>query len=106
MRTHKVSTKLMVERDDKEIELSIEGSFSPGTPGKLSGPPEDCYPPESAEAEIELISFEGQPWKGELTEEEAEAAIEALLAAGEEGFDDGPDPDDYYDSRVDREEDY
>ena len=103
--SYKVNTPFHVERDGQEIELSIEGSYSPGTPGKTFGPPENCYPSEPAEAEIELISFDGQPWTGELTSEENEAAVEALLAAGEDqDFMDGPDPDDAYDSRFDRED--
>jgi len=104
-RSRTVTTVIYVERGEEEIELSVEGRFSPGSPGRLWGPPEKCYPDEPAEAEVEHVFLNGQPWTGELTKAEEEAAVEALLAAGGED-DDGPDPDDYYDSRFDDREDY
>ena len=35
------------------FELRIGFIFTPGDPGKYSGPPENCYPAESAEWEFE-----------------------------------------------------
>ena len=32
----------------------VEGTYWPATPGKISGPPEDCYPPDPSE--LEMIS--------------------------------------------------
>ncbi len=40
------------EIDDKVFTVSIS-YFQGPTPGKLSGPPEDCYPAEGAEIEFE-----------------------------------------------------
>jgi hypothetical protein len=34
-------------------------SYYPGDPGRLSGPPEHCYPPEPEEVEWELCDEEG-----------------------------------------------
>jgi hypothetical protein len=34
------------------LSLSASGSYLPGDPGRLTGPPEKCYPPEGAEVEI------------------------------------------------------
>ena len=43
--------KVFVRGCDEEIEVS--GSVDPGDPGQTSGPPERCWPPEPASAEIE-----------------------------------------------------
>lgn len=50
---------------EHDMEARIEYSFIPGDPGRLSGPPEDCYPPEPAEVDITSIQFrhsKTQPW--------------------------------------------
>lgn len=40
--------------DIDDIEYTVTVSyFDPGSPGKLSGPPEDCYPPECWEIEFD-----------------------------------------------------
>lgn len=39
--------------------LIVRGTFTPGHPGRLSGPPESCYPEESSEFEIESIHWNG-----------------------------------------------
>jgi len=36
-----------------DIEVDIT-SYYEGDPGRISGPPEDCYPPEPAEVEFEI----------------------------------------------------
>ncbi len=88
-----------VERGEDEnykvIELEITGSVSPYVPAKTWGLPENCYPAEGGEVEIETILHEGKKWEGELTDSEREKVEELLTEAAQE--DDGPDPDDYYD---------
>lgn len=39
------------------LEVTVEANYTPGCPGKLSGPPEHCYPEEPAE--VELLSIKG-----------------------------------------------
>ena len=39
------------------LEVTVKASYIPGSPGKLSGPPEHCYPEEPAE--VELLSIHG-----------------------------------------------
>lgn len=41
---------------EADLEVTITGTYRPGTPGKLSGPPENCYPPEDPEIEIESVT--------------------------------------------------
>lgn len=38
-----------------EIEVEVEGDYTPYDPGKCFGPPELCYPPEGGTFEIESI---------------------------------------------------
>ena len=38
--------------NDGELEFEADLSFTAGTPGKYSGPPEDCYPAEPDESEF------------------------------------------------------
>lgn len=101
-RSRKVTSSFLVEREGKEIELKVDGRYTPGIEGRTWGPPEDSYEGEPADAEIEMVWLGGHPWTGELTDAETEEATEALLAVGDEDGPDGPDPDDD-DSRMDRE---
>ncbi len=39
-----------------EIGVTVDLVFRPGDPGRTSGPPENCYPPEAAE--IDIFDFE------------------------------------------------
>lgn len=89
-----------VERGEEEVMLTIRGNVSKYIPAKTWGPPENCYPAEGGEAEVEEILLNGKPWDGELTGKEQEKAEEALQekAANDDDYD-GPDPDDYYDDR-------
>lgn len=42
------------------LDLKATGIYTPGDPGRLSGPPEHCYPPEPAEAEVETLEYFGE----------------------------------------------
>lgn len=39
------------------VEVDVDFHWSPGDPGRLSGPPEDCYPPEPDEVEINDVTI-------------------------------------------------
>lgn len=43
----------------REIDFTCEGEYFPGTPGKVSGPPEDCIPEELAYFESGTVTFNG-----------------------------------------------
>lgn len=95
-----------------EITFNVWGEY---LPAKVSGPPENCYPAEYPEVEMAEICCEhgavpyewvfggegwNPPWKDQLDMEVLEREV---LEQDED--DDGPDPDDYYDSRCDRYDD-
>jgi len=45
------------------VDILVEATVSPYDPGRRSGPPEDCYPPEGGEIEDLSISKEdGEPF--------------------------------------------
>lgn len=41
------------------LECEAKGFYTPGDPGRLSGPPEKCYPAEPAEFEIHELTCNG-----------------------------------------------
>lgn len=41
--------------EDAHLMLRVEGTATPYDPGRTSGPPEDCYPPEGGEVEIDTV---------------------------------------------------
>lgn len=86
-----VTATLIVERDDEEIELTIEGDYSPGVPGKSLAPSGD-FPDDPEDIELEEIFFDGESWDGQLTDEERGKALKALI---EEGKSYEPDDVDY-----------
>ena len=90
------TSTMTIERDGIEIELSIVGEVSPGTPARRYGAPEDCCPAEDAEAEICAILCNGVSWDGELSDDEEELAKAALLSEFEDddSFNEGDDYDD------------
>lgn len=44
-----------------EQEYEITGMVYPGTEGRISGPPEDCYPPEDPQVDDIKITRGGKP---------------------------------------------
>lgn len=42
------------------LNFDAEISYTPATPGRYSGPPEDCYPDDPAELEILSLTCEGK----------------------------------------------
>lgn len=98
MRAFPVEATITIDRDDEEITLTVEGSYTPGDPGNTWGLPEDCWPPEPAEAEVhKILNSEGKPFEPLSPEEEKavyEKAREALSEAADNHEPDPPDEDD------------
>ena len=82
-----------------ELMLTVTGTIGRGNPGRYSGPPEDCYPAEAGEVEIEevrvtrisavadpvLVGTAGPEF---LTDDEHDSAVERLAEAAAEAYDD------------------
>jgi hypothetical protein len=81
----------------------IEGSVSRYIPARVSGPPENCYPAEGGEVEIEEAWLDAPSgrvqvdWEKHFTSKELDEIEQRLFDAAMD--DDGPDyePDDYDD---------
>lgn len=75
------SRAIQVSFSWRDLDLEIEGIYIPGDPGRCSGPPEKCYPPESPEIEINSVTCMGLNATfllySNLYDEIAEKAIEA-----------------------------
>lgn len=88
----------MVQDDDddervEELELEVIGT-SYFTPGRLSGPPEDCYPDEG-ETEILTVTLNSKAFLGDLSKDETQEAESLISEAVQE--DDGPASEPDYD---------
>ena len=76
----------------KEFTLEVKmRCTNPGTPGNLVGPPEQCYPPEPAEFEVEhvhLLSDDGAVLEhlptDVLDEDDLESLNELAIAESED----------------------
>lgn len=53
------ASTLEVEVEGQTLRLTYD--YTPGDPGRTSGPPERCYPPEPEEVEITKIELRGEP---------------------------------------------
>ena len=50
-----------IEIEGEEVVLEVEASVSKIIPAKLYGPPEDCYPAEGGEIEVQSVTCEDAP---------------------------------------------
>lgn len=85
-----------INEDDYEyhtVALQVEGSAY-YTPGRLYGPPENCYPDEGEVEITSVIGPDGKDWTDQLTHAERDT-IEEMITEHVCGGLDGPDPDDY-----------
>ena len=85
----KVSTEFVVCRDsaegEEEIILEINGWAEPLIPANFNGHPDNWYPEEGGDTEIEEVLYNGEPWDGVLTSSE-ESCARAQLAEELEGY--------------------
>lgn len=101
-----VSFEVEVKRWGVGLMCAIEGTYSPGDPGRTYGPPERCYPPEGAEfnpTEIKITDIDGVVVEGgafvdnmldfysEFADEIDTAADEAYRSKEEADIDDAAD---------------
>ena len=65
----KLTTDYFIDLGDLgEQEVRVGYTYAPGDPGRISGPPENCWPPEGAEYEIISLSFGDKPVTGKLAD--------------------------------------
>lgn len=65
------STQYRELDDGSEVDLTVTYTITPYDPGRINGPPEDCYPPEGGEVEIVSVT-DADGNAIESTDEEAE----------------------------------
>jgi len=71
--------------------LTGTATYSPGDPGKYSGPPEKCYPAEPPEAEVITLKCDGHEAMFLLDADLCEEIIDLVVAS----FDVEPDGPEY-----------
>lgn len=88
--TRAVTFPVEVEWHGHELTLIIHATVTPPVPGCLYGAPEDCYPDEPGEMEIDRVELEeGYPaaFEEELFEMAQQAATDAVESAREAAAD-------------------
>lgn len=69
------------------LDLKVTGIYHAGDPGRMSGPPEHCYPPEPAEVDVHTLTYvdeEGKEYNmmpltySDMAEEISEKCIDAV----------------------------
>lgn len=56
-RNTKVEFEIELEYGSKSVEYLVKAEVSPYDPGRTSGPPEKCYPPEGGEVEQKEVYY-------------------------------------------------
>jgi hypothetical protein len=76
------------------LEWTAKGEYFPGDPGRCSGPPENCYPPEPPEVNLSELKLNGKDFsellESDLVEDIQDAFIERM-AELEQCDDEGPE---------------
>ena len=68
-------------------DIDVHFTYYPARPGRISGPPEDCYPDEPSELEIEQIVYNSVNVTNLFSDDdliEITAIIERLLESEDE----------------------
>lgn len=92
----------IIERGDDDLVINVEFDATPFVPAQTYGPAENCYPAEGGEIEITAVFHNGVALDPPLTDAEEAKIIGYLEESLNDGdFDDGPDPDDWRDARID-----
>lgn len=105
--THQHTTDWQFQRevdgDGQIINVTISYDIEPYVPGKISGPPEDCYPPEGGGVS-DLVAFKpGTDEVVELTAEERKEVTDWIERTHDHDAARYGDPDRAYDERRDDE---
>ncbi len=90
---------LTIDGIEDDFEVEITYTYRPGDPGRLWDLPENCYPPEPAEIELEAVIdlATGDDLAAILTDDD----IRTIKDEIEESENQGPDDYDDYDDNED-----
>lgn len=66
----------------QETDVRVEFDYTPATPGKTFGPPEDCYPPEAADVELLAVLSGATDLTRVLSQEQLKELQERALFEG------------------------
>ena len=88
------SIDFLLEREGGDLDLHVTGSYA-YDPGRCSGPPENCYPPE--EDMNYNITLGGIPWDGDLSTLEQDALESLIRESLDEDYE---DPAEEYDREL------
>jgi hypothetical protein len=101
----KVSDKMLFEWEG--LMLHATYTYTPGDPGRCSGPPERCYPPEPAEVEISKLTYNDQDVTFLRDSDLGEHISDTLQTLIEENLYDDRDegPEDHFRDDVDADAD-
>jgi hypothetical protein len=100
------------DTDTEYHAVLVYGRYFPGDPGRVSGPPEHCYPPEPAEIDVEQLLIDGNPvdmcapeYEG-IYSELYDAALEQEAGSAQEYYEDADAAyEDWRDRQDEREAD-
>jgi hypothetical protein len=71
------------------LDVDFSAYYTPGDPGRVSGPPEKCYPPEPPEVEVDELTTEDEQRTYDmmvlLQSDVADEICEKVIDAIEEG---------------------
>lgn len=69
---HTIAILTLSDEDDEPVEqdVVIQYYYTPGTPARVSGPPEHCYPEEPAEVDMQVFDEDGNCVDHLLSEKE------------------------------------
>lgn len=96
-----VFERLNAEGDYYHVEVLVRYDIEPYVPGKISGPPEDCYPPEGGCVDGLEAFNPGSDVIVEITAEERKEVSDWIEAHHDHDADRYGDPDRAYDERRD-----
>lgn len=67
-----------MNEDGSETLVTVEFTQTPFIPARISGPPEDCYPAEGGEVDIQRAWTEADGWNAKYSDTEEEKWTEWL----------------------------
>lgn len=90
-----------LDRDEEGIDITVWYEVEPYDPGRTSGPPEDCYPPEGGGITDMRVTKAGTDDEVEITDDERKQIEDHIYLTHDYNERSGYDPDRAYDEMRD-----